>query len=117
MVVHSRIGRLPSPGMNTLYPWQLFVITVAGWINRQQQDVIDYLIDENRILKRQLRGKRLRLTDEERRRLAVKGRALGRAALEKVAGALYAADRSQSDRCVRWVSSPEALPHLGLEEI
>ena len=64
--------------MSTLHPWQFFLITIAGWINRHQQDVIDYLVEENRVLKGQLRGKRLRLTDDERRRLAAKGKALGR---------------------------------------
>ena len=53
--------------MSTLHPWQLLVVTVAGWINRHQQDVIDYLVVENRVLKGQLRGRRLRLTDAERR--------------------------------------------------
>jgi hypothetical protein len=71
--------------MTTVQPWQLFVFTIAGWIHRHQQDVIDYFVAENRILKSNLRGKRLRLTDEERRRLAVKGKALGRGLLEKVA--------------------------------
>jgi len=71
--------------MSTVQPWQLFVVTVAGWINEHQQDVIDYLVDENRVLKGQLRGRRLRLSDEERRRLAVKKKALGRSVLEKVA--------------------------------
>ena len=63
--------------MSTLHPWHFLVITVSGWINRHQQDVIDYLVEENRILKGQLRGKRLRLTDDQRRRLAVKGKTLG----------------------------------------
>ena len=71
--------------MSTIHPWQLLVITVAGWINRQQQDVIDYLVEENRTLKGQLRGRRLRLTDDERRRLALKGKALGRSVLQTVA--------------------------------
>ena len=71
--------------MSTIHPWQLFVATVAGWVNRHQHDIIDYLVDENRVLKGQLRGRRLRLSDEERRRLAVKGKALGRSVLEKVA--------------------------------
>ena len=72
--------------MNTGFaPWQFFVVVVAGWIYRHQQDVNDYLVEENRILKGPLRGKRLRLTDDERRRLAVKGKALGRSVLEKVA--------------------------------
>ena len=71
--------------MNTIHPWQLFVVTVAGWIKQHQQDAIDYLVEENRVLKGQLRGRRLRLTDDERRRLAVKGKALGRSTLKKVA--------------------------------
>ena len=71
--------------MSTLHPWQFLLITLAGWINRNQQDVIDYLLKENRVLKRQLRGRRLRLTDDERRRLAVKGKALGRQVLQKIA--------------------------------
>ncbi len=69
--------------MSTIHPWKFLVITVAGWINRHQQDVIDYLVEENRVLKGQLRGRRLRLSDDERRRLALKGKALGRSVLEK----------------------------------
>ncbi len=46
--------------MSTLHPWQFFLISVAGWINRHQQEVIDYLVEENRILKGQLRGRRVR---------------------------------------------------------
>ncbi len=69
----------------TIQPWEFFIVTVAGWVNRHQQDVIDYLVAENRVLKRQLRGKRVRLTDDERRRLAVKGKILGRKLLGEVA--------------------------------
>jgi len=58
---------------------------MAGWINRQQQDVITYIQEENRILKNKLKGKRIRLTDDERRRLAVKGKVLGRKVLREVA--------------------------------
>ncbi len=68
-----------------IQPWQLFIVTVAGWVNRHQQKVIDYLVDENRVLKRQLRGRRFRLADDERRRLAAKGKALGRRVLAEVA--------------------------------
>ena len=71
--------------MNTIHPWQLLIVSVAGRVNRQRQDGIDYLIEENRVLERQLGRKRLRLTDDERRRLAVKGKALGRRVLEEVA--------------------------------
>jgi len=61
-----------------IQPWQIFLAALAGWINQQQQDVIDYLREENRVLKEQLRGKRLRLTDDQRRRLVAKGKILGR---------------------------------------
>ena len=60
------------------FPLQLLLATFSGWVNRQQAEAIDYLREENRVLKEQLRGKRLRLTDDQRRRLAAKGKALGR---------------------------------------
>ncbi len=41
---------------NIIYPWQFALISVAGWMNRQQQAIISYLIEENRILKEQLRA-------------------------------------------------------------
>ena len=47
--------------------------------------MIAYIQEENRILKHKLKGKRFRFTDDERRRLAVKGRALGRKVLREVA--------------------------------
>ena len=46
-------------------------------MNRKQQAVIDYLLEENRILKDQLQGRKLKLTDEIRRCLAIKGKAIG----------------------------------------
>jgi hypothetical protein len=45
------------------------VLALAGWFNRQQQAVIDYLIEESRVLKNQLEGQRRQFTDVERRRL------------------------------------------------
>ncbi len=71
--------------MQPIQPWQLLLVSLAGWINRHQQDVITYVQEENRILKGKLKGTRIRFTDDERRRLAVKGKALGRKVLRKVA--------------------------------
>ncbi len=71
--------------MDTFHPWQFLLVTLAGWVNRQQQDVIAYIQEENRILKSKLKGKRIRFTDDERRRLAVKGKILGRNVLREVA--------------------------------
>ena len=67
------------------YHVQFLLLVLAGWVNRQQQDVIDYLREENRVLRGGLRGKRLRLSDDERRRLAVKAQALGREVLAEIA--------------------------------
>ena len=69
---------------NVIQPFHLLVIALAGWLNRHQQDVIDYLIEENRVLKEQLEGKRLRFTDEQRIRLAVKAKVLGRRLLDEL---------------------------------
>ena len=55
-----------------LYPLQVLLVTLAGWVNRHQQHVIEYLVEENRVLKEQRKGRRLRLTDDQRRRLAAR---------------------------------------------
>ena len=63
-----------------------FLATIlAGWVNRHQQTVIDYLMEENRVFKQQLQGGRLQLSDNDRRRLAAKAKALGRNVLDEVA--------------------------------
>ncbi|HUT62283.1 MAG TPA: hypothetical protein VNA25_30970 [Phycisphaerae bacterium] len=64
--------------------WQFIVVALAGWLNRQQQDVLAYLEEENRVLREHLKGKRIRFTDDQRRRLASKGKALGRKVLREV---------------------------------
>lgn len=66
---------------------QLLLVTFSAWANRRQGSVIAYLVEENRILKEQFKsgGKRLRFTDDQRRRLAAKGRPLGLKALRQIA--------------------------------
>src|SRR5215471_18603050 len=56
----------------------------TGWLNQQQQDLIDYLQEENRVLRAQLGGKRLRFNDDQRRRLAVRAKKLGRPMLTEL---------------------------------
>jgi hypothetical protein len=46
-------------------------------LNQHQRDVIDDLQEENRVLREQLGSKRLRLNDDQRRRLAVKAKEMG----------------------------------------
>ena len=63
-----------------------FIVTIlAGWVRRRQLQVIDYLIEKNCVLREQLGKKSLRPTNEQRRRLAVKTKALGRSALHGIA--------------------------------
>ena len=64
---------------------QVLITMVAGWLQRHQQQVITYRLEENRVLKAQLGGRRLRLTDTERRRLATLAHPLGRKRLKAVA--------------------------------
>ncbi len=58
---------------------------MAGWVQQHQQDAMEYLREENRVLREQLDGKRIRFTDEQRRPLAAKAKRLGHGALEEVA--------------------------------
>jgi putative transposase len=68
-----------------LDPFRFVLIAVAGWMNQRQLQVIDYLREENRVLREQLGGRRLRLDDGQRRRLASKANGLGRKLLAEVA--------------------------------
>jgi len=60
-----------------LDPFRLVLISLADWFNQQQQAVIEYLQEENRVLREQLGGKRLHFNDDQRRRLAVRAKRLG----------------------------------------
>src|SRR5436189_5381266 len=61
------------------------VACLSGRLNERQQHVIDYLTEENRVLREQLGGRRLRFTDDQRCRLAVRAKALSRHALAQMA--------------------------------
>ena len=74
-----------------LQPWQLLLFVLASWVNRQQQEMIEYLQTENRVLIEKFGKRRILLSDDQRRRLAVKGQILGRKRLEEV-GTLFTPD-------------------------
>jgi hypothetical protein len=63
----------------------VLIAMVAGWLQPHQQQIITYLCEENRVLKAQLGGRRLRLTDTERRRLAALAHPIGRTRLKEMA--------------------------------
>ena len=64
---------------------RIVLVALAGWVNRHQLEVIAYIREENRVLREQLDGRRVRLTDAQRRRLAVNGHRIGRQTLRDVA--------------------------------
>src|SRR5215470_11282224 len=64
-------------------PLPLLLMMFSGSVNRRQV-VIEYLKEENRILKGRLGGKRIQFTDAERRRLARKAYALGHQVLNEL---------------------------------
>src|SRR6266513_4350290 len=68
-----------------LDPFSFLVISIAGWMNQHQQHVIRYLMEENRVLREQIGNRRMRFTDDQRRRLAAKAKKLGRKLLNEVA--------------------------------
>ena len=65
-------------------------------MNQKQQYAIDYLREENRVLREQLGTRRLRFTDDQRRRLAAKAKLVGRRLLHDIA------DLVKSDTLLAW---------------
>src|SRR5215510_11936285 len=88
----------------------LLLLLLSGWVNRHQQAVIDYLLEENRILRAERGSRRLRLTDDQRRRLAVKGKALGRRRLGAIAGIVT------PNTILRWYRRLVAKKYAGLKK-
>src|SRR6185503_6671471 len=68
-----------------LDPFSFLVVSIAGWLNQRQQQVVEYLVEENRVLREQIGNRRLRFSDNQRRRLAAKAKKLGRKVLAQVA--------------------------------
>jgi transposase InsO family protein len=65
-------------------PLTILLAMLAGWINSQQQEMIEYLKEENKILREKFGKKRIILNDDQRRRLAIKGKKLGRKFLRDI---------------------------------
>jgi transposase InsO family protein len=63
---------------------RVLLLIVTGWLDRREREMLAYLIEENRVLRRQMCGRRLRLTDDDRRKLAARAYRLGRQALREI---------------------------------
>ena len=68
-----------------LDPFRFVLVSLAGWMNERQLQIIDYLREENRVLREQLGGRRARFNHDQRRRLAAKAKGLGRKVLGEAA--------------------------------
>jgi len=86
---------------------QMMLVALAGWVNERQLAAIEYLKEENRVLREQLGRKRLRFTDDQRRRLAAKGKVLGRRVLRKL-GTIV-----RPDTILRWYRRLVARKYYG----
>jgi hypothetical protein len=64
-------------------PLHLIFLMFAGWVNRRQIEVIEYLQEENRLLKERLGGRRLRFTHDERCRARKKSPSTRAQAVER----------------------------------
>ena len=88
-----------------LLPLRFVLLVFAGLVNREQAKVVEYLREENRVLREQLGKRRLRLTDPQRARLAAKASALGRSVLAAVATIVT------PDTLLRWHRALIAAKH------
>ena len=86
-----------------LNPFSFLVVSVAGWINQRQQQLIEYLVEENRVLREHIGNRRMRFTDDQRRRLAAKANKLGRRVLVQVATIVTPETLLASKVQLRWL--------------
>jgi putative transposase len=77
-------------------PWKIVLAALSEFVRKEQEKVIEYLQLENQILREKIGGRRVLLSDDQRRLLAVKGKALGRQQLKKIATV------AQADTILRW---------------
>src|SRR5215471_9439802 len=68
-----------------LDPFQFLLFTLSGWLNQHQQHAMEYLLEENRVLREQIGARRIRFTDDQRRRLAINAKAVCRRMLDRIA--------------------------------
>ena len=90
---------LPVPfGMIATYPnpWHTLLLAAAGWMNREQGQVVEYPKAENGSLRELVGRKRPSLSDDLCRPLAVRGKSLGRKLLSTYCGIMT------PDTILRW---------------
>ena len=64
-----------------LQPWQLLLVVFCGWVNQRQTEIVEFQNAQITALLQKLGKKRILLSDDQRRLLAVKGKSIGRKTL------------------------------------
>ena len=59
-----------------MMPVRMMLLAIAGWLNEEQRQRIEFLQEQIRILQELHGGGRIRFNDDQRRRLAAKGKHL-----------------------------------------
>ena len=90
-MTNDRQTRSPNEHSFVLQPWLLVLWAMSGWINREQQQQLEYMKTELAVLRELLGPGRILLSDDQRRRLAVAGKALGKSKLAEL-GTLFTPD-------------------------
>ena len=67
---------------------KFLIVCIAGWLNREQQKVIEYLKAENRVLRNKVPGKRLRFSQAERNLLSSRAKGICYSKLKELANAV-----------------------------
>jgi transposase InsO family protein len=80
--------------------FQLLLMVLTGWLARREREVVDYLIEENRCLRRQLGTRRVRLTLGHRVLICDRDRKWSRAVRQRL-----------GDAGIRVVLTPERAPN------
>ena len=89
VALHVSVRLLPSRfptgtfSAMTWTPFHFLIVAISGWMNREQQQVIDYLREENRILREKLGRKRIILNESQKLRLATAAMKLGKDLLQQ----------------------------------
>ena len=68
-----------------LTPFSVVITCIAGWLNQHQQRAIGYLVEKNRVLREHIGNRRIRFTDDQRRRIAARAKDVGRNASSAIA--------------------------------
>ena len=67
-----------------LHPWHILLLSLSALINHERDRALEYLIAENQVLREKLGKGRILLNDVQRKRLAAKGKELGRKGLSEI---------------------------------